>query len=87
MNKHTYNIHEYLLQLAEGVKQKGDDTKLWNLLNEVSFHVNLYARDYVLTYGMKEEDAESLLLNIKECIQGMIDYIPEFIKNHVPSHE
>lgn len=73
-------MKEQLLVMAEGLKKTKETQNIFDLLNNVAFTLNLFVRDYYLMQTGSAHNTEVLMTNIRGCIDAMIQYIPEKLK-------
>ena len=84
MNRHAYFLHDKLLSMAEAIKKTKETDNIFDLFNNVAFSFNLFIRDCYLTQTRSEHNTKVLMDNIRESIDGMIQYIPEKMKQMPP---
>ena len=76
MNKPAYFLHDKLLSLADAISKTKDTDNIFDLFNNTAFMFNLFIRDCYLVQTRSECKTETLMMCVRECIDGMIRSIP-----------
>lgn len=77
MNKDAYFLHDKLVAMSDAVVAVGHKLSLFDMLNNASFTLNLFVRDYYLTQNKSADDTVALMSDIRDCIDDMIKSIPD----------
>lgn len=85
MNKPAYFLHEKLLSMADAISKTKDTDNIFDLFNNTAFMFNLFIRDCYLTQTRSESDTETLMMCMREYIEGMIKSIPNKFQQLPPN--